>query len=529
MDLQEYMVDIGKNIYAKVKDFVEENKGDDDKLYKKAILTIADGRKIEFSLNDIESPNLVMQNHRYYKNKCPEEGDYFCIYENHSKYGFYVNTTISIDEDEDIDYWASEIEKYPYDNDYSKENETMLKNYLDDLYKQMSTLRYDKSATHNPDNRKRAGREEYIKESVNNALAEERKTNPLAKVIPSVQKAVYYWANIINGKDAGKFKRSQKLFNSPIDTIAFINELSRLAMEELKSGKEASISSEDWPGLILSNAMDAAKIDTSRAPKFLLMEVGINSIVVRDGTTEGYREILDISPEEKNIKSPSIFTESFDSDIMVNVHEIEGEKVKNTIVCSKEMAQKILTKKGDNYIFDFNTLIPIPDGFNSDIPCGNIENVAIVEYLKFLQNHNPEEYKRIIEVFSSIPETYIDLDPSSTADTTYIDLIGLGKQYVNNILVSGCATWDEWNKKHWSVKNNAFDVIVNFEDDTDSCYITFSTDTRPPIGIMQACSRLRGANDNFIWKAFFYSEDIEYDYNIVDGVIVEEPTDSLKR
>ena len=44
---------IGKDIYEKVSAFVQENKGDDEKLYSYAMLKLSDGRIMTFSFPDM--------------------------------------------------------------------------------------------------------------------------------------------------------------------------------------------------------------------------------------------------------------------------------------------------------------------------------------------------------------------------------------------------------------------------------------------------------------------------------------------
>ena len=46
---------------------------------------------------------------------------------------------------------------------------------------------------------------------------------------------------------------------------------------------------------------------------------------------------------------------------------------------------------------------------------------------------------------------------------------------------------------------------------------------------MEAYSRLCSTNENFVWNTYFYRERMKYEYKIIDGVIVEEPIDSMKK
>ena len=45
MNFDDKVIMLGKEIYKKVYDFVQANKGDDNKLFKKAMLKLKDGRK----------------------------------------------------------------------------------------------------------------------------------------------------------------------------------------------------------------------------------------------------------------------------------------------------------------------------------------------------------------------------------------------------------------------------------------------------------------------------------------------------
>ncbi len=194
----------------------------------------------------------------------------------------------------------------------------------------------------------------------------------------------------------------------------------------------------------------------------------------------------------------------------------------NRITCKRELAEKLLTKTDDKYIFDFNKLIPMPNTLH--LVAGSTEDEAIASYylsLKKLEQKALKELLQSKEVFYygdywNKYERYIKdfktgkmslskckkkfkKDKQEDNYKKFRSLKGLGKQYIDNIMQYGFAQWYDWRNENWGTKwnvNDQCDVII--DESTDTFEIIFNTAWSIPSGIFQ--------------KFFDYCEDGEFNW-----------------
>ncbi len=181
----------------------------------------------------------------------------------------------------------------------------------------------------------------------------------------------------------------------------------------------------------------------------------------------------------------------------------------NRITCKRELAEKLLTKTDNNYILDFNKLIPMPKTLQ--LVAGSLEHDAIACYYLSLNKMEKKaikellqskevsyygdywnKYERYIKDFETNKKSLIECKKSFkkyNQDDNYKkfkNLAELGKQYVENIAEHNFAQWYDWCSENWGTKWNVEEQCdVTIDDTTDMFEITFSTAWCIPTGIFQ--------------------------------------------
>ena len=303
-DLQNELVAIGKEIYEKVSAYVQANKGDDDKLYRSAILRLSDGRKmfVDFDEQGVISTGNI---------KFDEEGNkiVYCyglqIYSYTTDgYGFTVIIGLQDPNKARIQFIASE-KGYPYNapgNDFygtEKEKEA-IKSYLEQVHKQIPTLEYDKEATHSVDNFTKEARKEYNIQQFNEKMRELSETNPDSKVLPSVETAINWLLN--------HYVLPQTSVNET-QIFAFRESLSKSLMDELSKGIEPQfLFMKDFghPQGMLADAMVKSGISGTEDNFHAILRVSANSVGVRIGNYASSLEETLINEVQEEKKERSI-------------------------------------------------------------------------------------------------------------------------------------------------------------------------------------------------------------------------------
>ena len=316
MDLENQVKAIGKEIYEKVYTFVQANKGDDDKLYSKAILRLSDGRKIVVPFNAwYGQPDIEIWNYKWNEKLQRGSGDSFSIIPK-SGYGFLVDITLYYLDKDKVKFTASE-EDYPYKSDLTEEQKETIKSYVAKLYEQISTLEYDKEATRSVGNYTFEARKQYNIQQFNEEMRKLSETNPNSKVLPSVETAINWWINQITGSRLGgsigddsnsvfAMEMADHFFSqtsvNETQVAAFRELLSKTLMYKLSKGIEPDLEVDYSPRGILADAMEESGISGNKAPFKTNMVVGVNSVRVSTGYRAEYEEIFANEVHEEKAK-----------------------------------------------------------------------------------------------------------------------------------------------------------------------------------------------------------------------------------
>lgn len=316
MDLENQVKAIGKEIYEKVSAFVQANKGDDDELYKNAILRLSDGREMFFPFNAWgDQPNIEIWNYQWNEELQRGAGDSFSIMSK-SGYGFLVNITLYYLDKDQVDFTASEQES-PYKRDLTEEQKETIKSYMAQLYEQISTLEYDKEATRSVSNFTHEARKQYNIQQFNEEMRKLRETNPDSKVLPSVETAINWWINQFTGSRLGgsigddfnsvlAMTMNNQIFSqtsvNESQVAAFRESLSKALMDKLSKGIEPDLDVDYGPSRILADAMVASGISGNKAPFKTRMVVGVNSVRVSAGYRAKYEEIFANQVQEEKTR-----------------------------------------------------------------------------------------------------------------------------------------------------------------------------------------------------------------------------------
>ncbi len=217
----------------------------------------------------------------------------------------------------------------------------------------------------------------------------------------------------------------------------------------------------------------------------------------------------------------------------------------NKIKCNKKIANKILEKKDNEYIFDFNKIIPMPESLK--ITAGSIESKAVVSYYLsqdkigrrsiedsledsglFFHQDYWNKYKSDIDYYLNNPDKLKQAEETfdgklTDSNLTFNSLSELGKQYIDNIKQYGFSQWYDWSVEKWGTKWNVMEDI-DVDIDNEEYTITFNTAWSAPYGIIEEYSKLC-SDEEFNWE--FENED--YDgYHILrksNGRILEKIID----
>ena len=149
-------------------------------------------------------------------------------------------------------------------------------------------------------------------------------------------------------------------------------------------------------------------------------------------------------------------------------------------------------------VFDFNTLIPMPDSLN--ITDGSMTSDCIIAYLRAVNPHNPfivpnhpkilpTEFDNLVNLIIKNGQSYwtdaINKDPSYLQQPVQdLKSIDTGKIYVDNLVNYGHMTWYSWRCEHWNTKWNACDS--EYQPDGT---LTFSTAWAAPMPVIDELAR----------------------------------------
>lgn len=134
--------------------------------------------------------------------------------------------------------------------------------------------------------------------------------------------------------------------------------------------------------------------------------------------------------------------------------------------------------KGKDTMFDFNTLIPMPDELNIESGSVTYNSLALYRYLQ--EKSAPQKFPKMLMEKMDSDESIDDFIKRMEKDG-YLNM-KLGKKAYENLQKYGAADFYYWRIMNWGTKWNALNVSV--EDNT----ISFETAWSAPIPVLLALS-----------------------------------------
>lgn len=162
--------------------------------------------------------------------------------------------------------------------------------------------------------------------------------------------------------------------------------------------------------------------------------------------------------------------------------------------------------KGEDSVFDFNKIIPMPEDLNI---ASSSEGTNGMNYLLYLHDKVANAHlKKCYEQVESLPEERKN------------KCIELGKAYLLNLSKYGHTTWYEWSCANWGTKWNAYETYR----EGDALYFQTAWSAVPELVgkivemFPEVSLEYEWADENFGYNAGSgYSEDGEFYYNYFDG------------
>ena len=145
-----------------------------------------------------------------------------------------------------------------------------------------------------------------------------------------------------------------------------------------------------------------------------------------------------------------------------------------TVLGSKEQVAKVIEfVKGDERVFDFNKILPMPKSL--DIDCSSMGDDGM-EYLfaksKKYDFQRSERENELIKRFEKQPKE------------RQKEAIELGRKYLLNIANYGVTTWYDWNTANWGTKWNSCGAEL------ENNWFKFDTAWNAPIPVFKKLSEL---------------------------------------
>lgn len=173
-----------------------------------------------------------------------------------------------------------------------------------------------------------------------------------------------------------------------------------------------------------------------------------------------------------------------------NTLTIRGFKPRVQAFLDKHLVE-VTPENGKPYlVFDFETVIPYPEGFDASLSSGTMDGVAA------LLAGTPKYPHDTIERFQQM------LDNDKELKAKYPTLEALAAAYTKNVELTGHDTWYGWNNANWGTKWNACDTeaeidIEHLEGEVE-VVIKFYTAWSEPLPIFEALA------EQYPWLWFEY-------------------------
>jgi hypothetical protein len=314
MSLENQISTLANQIYNKVISFIENNKNDDDLYYKFAYLKLNNGMIIIFDFEKkilyvTDKDEIVFSNIPNYNIKIID--DETEIWTNELRFNTSLIDKIEKCENESIKHHFEELLK-KQQNMPSKSKEK-IKEYYEQLNKEIEHLQYDSEKTHSADN----FNDDYFDafDDYMCSMELEKLNQQDNKILPAVQTAVDWWAktisnnihdgNIENDSDSKHLMTSIDIL-FPISPISeeqltiFKNTLTKKLMKKIyeNNGEVVQIICDYHTDLVLYDSLKEANISIHRIPPKTNMYIKTYYVGVKKGHGSKVETIFDSIKEE---------------------------------------------------------------------------------------------------------------------------------------------------------------------------------------------------------------------------------------
>ena len=264
---------LSKDMYKKIRTFVQENKDTDDKFYENAILKLDDGREVFFNF---KNHNIEIRNIKFNEETLSNSGDIFTV--RPKIFDFSIGIDYYYTNEKTIHYTISKSLQSS-GRYFTEEKEKEILIYISYLYNRLSSLEYDKEKTRAVSNLKPDIKRKYNIQKFNKKMNDLRKSGAEAKALLAVEVAVNWWIKML---------KEPELKTVP----AFRKTLTSIIMYNLSIGKAVNLENDQFLSEALYEATLEAGINKCQLPVKTHMIIDVDSVKVRSGYGVRYKEIF---------------------------------------------------------------------------------------------------------------------------------------------------------------------------------------------------------------------------------------------
>ena len=135
----------------------------------------------------------------------------------------------------------------------------------------------------------------------------------------------------------------------------------------------------------------------------------------------------------------------------------------------KEIERFLGTVAGEDTLFDFNKILPVPEELYKVLNVGTLDSDMLNTALEAQGYTLPDEVTKHLD--TNLPE----------GEGTFRDNAVMAIECTNKY---DYPCWVHWCVKNWGVRKNARDTKIRWRKPC-CCYLSFTTDWEPPRGVMR--------------------------------------------
>lgn len=183
-----------------------------------------------------------------------------------------------------------------------------------------------------------------------------------------------------------------------------------------------------------------------------------------------------------------------------NTLTIRGFKPRVQAFLDKHLVEVKPERREPYKTFDFETVVPYPEGFDASLAAGTMDGVvALLAGTPKYPHDTTERFQQILDRDEDLKARYPTLEAVAAA-------------YTKNVELTGHDTWYGWNNANWGTKWNACDTVADFDiehlEGAVEVVINFCTAWSEPLPIFEALA------EQYPWLWFEYVARHEGDTEI---------------